>query len=134
LVSQEASIMLETLSALLSWTLMDIVGAIVLLAILVYGVIWSGRRRKLGAARNAVRDDRTDALYGRDETASRVSRKDTSHAQALDARNTGSRETEDDMARASLGPRGEPGKPDSARMTPQRAKKTPKHLEPGHTS
>jgi hypothetical protein len=36
------------------------------------------------------------------------------------------RPTEDDIARAKLGPRGVPGEKDTARMTPQRAKKTPK--------
>ncbi|HEY0439317.1 MAG TPA: hypothetical protein VGD36_04525 [Xanthobacteraceae bacterium] len=35
------------------------------------------------------------------------------------------RPSEDDKARARLGPRGVPGQPDTARMTPQRAKKTP---------
>jgi hypothetical protein len=42
--------------------------------------------------------------------------------------------SEDDMQRAELGPRGEPGKPDPARMTPQRRKKTPTDFEPGHTA
>ncbi len=36
------------------------------------------------------------------------------------------RPTEDDMARERLGPRGIPGSPDPAKMTPQREKKTPK--------
>ena len=36
------------------------------------------------------------------------------------------RETEDDIARRELGPRGEPGAPDPAKMTPQREKKLPK--------
>jgi len=36
------------------------------------------------------------------------------------------RETEDQMARRVLGPRGEPGEPDPAKMTPQREKKLPK--------
>jgi hypothetical protein len=36
------------------------------------------------------------------------------------------RETEDQMARRELGPRGEPGEPDPAKMTPQREKKLPK--------
>jgi hypothetical protein len=36
------------------------------------------------------------------------------------------RETEDQIARRKLGPRGVPGEPDSARMTPQREKKLPK--------
>ena len=42
--------------------------------------------------------------------------------------------SEDDMQRAELGPRGEPGKADPTRMTPQRKKKTPSHIDPGHTS
>jgi hypothetical protein len=40
----------------------------------------------------------------------------------------------DDIARALLGPRGVPGKPDSAKMTPQQEKNMPKYLDPGHTS
>ena len=44
------------------------------------------------------------------------------------------RETEDQMAQRKLGPRGVPGEPDSARMTPQREKKTPKDVDPGHTA
>jgi len=36
------------------------------------------------------------------------------------------RPTEDDLARAKLGPRGVPGEKDTAQMTPQREKKTPK--------
>jgi len=42
--------------------------------------------------------------------------------------------TEDDMARAELGPRGVPGKPDTAKMTPQQEKNMSKYLDPGHTS
>lgn len=40
--------------------------------------------------------------------------------------------TEDDMARAQLGPRGVPGAPDPARMTAQQAKNYPKYVDPGH--
>jgi len=36
------------------------------------------------------------------------------------------RETEDQMARRKLGPRGEPGAPDPAKMTPQGEKELPK--------
>ncbi len=36
------------------------------------------------------------------------------------------RETEDQMARRELVPRGVPGAPDPAKMTPQREKKLPK--------
>lgn len=42
--------------------------------------------------------------------------------------------SEDDRQRIELGPRGEPGEANHARMTPQRRKKTPSHIDPGHTS
>jgi hypothetical protein len=35
------------------------------------------------------------------------------------------RPTEDDLARAKLGPRGVPGQPDTAKMTPQQKKNMP---------
>jgi hypothetical protein len=45
------------------------------------------------------------------------------------------RETEDQIARRKLGPRGVPGAPDPATMTPQREKKLPKSGEfDGHTA
>ena len=44
------------------------------------------------------------------------------------------RATEDDIQRAKLGPRGVPGEPDPAKMTPQNAKNTPKVIDPGQTS
>jgi hypothetical protein len=45
------------------------------------------------------------------------------------------RPTEDDIARQKLGPRGIPGQPDQAKMTPQREKKTPKVGKfDGHTA
>lgn len=42
--------------------------------------------------------------------------------------------SEDDIARALLGPRGVPGKPDTAKMVPQQAKNIPLYIDPGHTS
>lgn len=42
--------------------------------------------------------------------------------------------SEDDIQRKQLGPRGVPGAPDPAKMTPQREEKTPKHVDPGHTA
>jgi hypothetical protein len=41
--------------------------------------------------------------------------------------------SEDDMVQADLGPRGVPGEPFPGKMTPQREKKTPKNVTPGHT-
>lgn len=44
--------------------------------------------------------------------------------------------SEDDIQREKLGPRGVPGEPDPARMTPQRKKKMPtdKGSAPGYTA
>ena len=45
------------------------------------------------------------------------------------------RETEDQMARRKLGPRGIPNAPDSAKMTPQQEKELPREGEfDGHTA
>ncbi|WP_407114141.1 hypothetical protein [Bradyrhizobium sp. LMG 9283] len=41
-----------------------------------------------------------------------------------------SERSEDDIQREELGPRGVPESP--AKMTPQREKKTPKDVDPGH--
>ena len=47
----------------------------------------------------------------------------------------GDRQTEDDIARKNLGPRGVPGAPDTAKMTPQEDKNIPKTGEfDGHTA
>jgi len=42
--------------------------------------------------------------------------------------------SEEDIQREQLGQRGVPGKPDPAKMTPQREKKQPKDVDPGHTA
>ena len=45
------------------------------------------------------------------------------------------RPTEDDLARRRLGPRGVPGAPDTAKMTPQQEKNIPKTGDfDGHTA
>ena len=45
------------------------------------------------------------------------------------------RQTEDDIARKKLGPRGVPGAPDTAKITPQEEKNIPKSGEfDGHTA
>ncbi|MCK1356229.1 hypothetical protein IVB56_35475 [Bradyrhizobium sp. CW7] len=40
--------------------------------------------------------------------------------------------SEDDIQREEFGPRGVPGQESPAKMTPQREKKTPKDVDPGH--
>jgi len=42
--------------------------------------------------------------------------------------------SEEDIQREQFGPRGVPGAPDPAKMTPQREKKTPKNVDPGHVA
>lgn len=42
--------------------------------------------------------------------------------------------TEDEMQRERLGPRGVPGEPDPARMTPQQKKNMPIDPDDGHTA
>jgi hypothetical protein len=44
------------------------------------------------------------------------------------------RKSEDDLQRELFGPRGVPGQPNTARMVPQRRKKTPTDFDPGHTA
>ena len=46
----------------------------------------------------------------------------------------GDRATEDDIARARLGPRGQEGKPDTATMTEESAAVKPAAGRPGHTA
>ncbi|MBR0908250.1 hypothetical protein [Bradyrhizobium liaoningense] len=42
--------------------------------------------------------------------------------------------SEEDIQREELGPRGVPGRESPTKMTPQREKKTPKDVDPGHTA
>jgi hypothetical protein len=44
------------------------------------------------------------------------------------------RASEEDIQRAQFGPRGVPGNDDPAKMVPQRKKKTPSDVDPGHTA
>jgi hypothetical protein len=44
------------------------------------------------------------------------------------------RPTEDDIARARLGPRGQEDKPDTATMTEDSKLQTPSRSDPGHTA
>jgi len=102
--------------------ILAIIGLLLLVGFCVYLL---KSRRKSAVASNAALLLETEAGYR--ET-------DISHAEALSAKNASERPTEDDMQAAVLGPRGIPGEPSPAIMTPQRAKKTPRRLEPGHTA
>jgi len=56
--------MLETFTSMSALALMEILGPILLLVALAYGVIRAGRKRKLTASENAQRDAATRRLYG----------------------------------------------------------------------
>jgi hypothetical protein len=54
-------------------------------------------------------------------------------ARIRQARDDG-RLSEDDIARARLGPRGQEGTPDTAKMTDDSRLQTPEPIDPGHVS
>lgn len=99
--------------------------ALVLIALVVSSAL-AARRRHALRAQEAMRQLDAAALNRQPD--------DLAHQDALNAKYSAERQTEDDIQAAILGPRGVPGEPSPSRMTPQRAKKTPLHLEPGHTA
>ena len=121
---------------------LKIVGPLLLLAALIYGTLqWRRRRRKVdqmgeSETRRLYRDEqaRTDTIgVPREEVGTRV-RPSASPSVNLVPKDETGRLTEDEMQRATLGPRGVPGQPDPVSMTPQRRKKTPDTVDPGHTA
>lgn len=120
--------MLETLTdfALLA---LEIVAPLLLLAVLIYGTVQWRRRHAADDAGEA----RTRELYTGPQA--RTDRLATLREEVgFVPKDESGLLTEDDMQRARLGPRGVPGEPDPARMTPQRRKKTPGKVDPGHTA
>jgi hypothetical protein len=64
-----------------------------------------------------------------------MAKEQTMSADPTPGRDEEERQTEDDIAREKLGPRGIPGQPSPTTMTPQREKKTPKSGKfDGHTA
>jgi hypothetical protein len=113
----------ETVQSTAALTALGIIALVLLAGIVLYLLMSASRRRK--APPQLLPDHSAETRRANDGLT---------HADALSARHAAERPTEDDMQAATLGPRGEPGKTSPATMTPQRAKKTPRHLEPGHTS
>jgi hypothetical protein len=120
----------------MSFEIVFFAGAFVLLAALIYGIL-SNRYRDRAAVRAA--EDITRARYRHDDPYEKNPHAD--HAPRSDVPRK-VREpvgiepdfSEEDIQRAQLGPRGVPGAADPARMTPQRKKKTPTHIDQGHVS
>lgn len=105
--------------------------AVVLLVIVIYGVL-SHHRRDRAAIRAAEeitrRRDRENERVGQDLRQTAVP------PRPVEPNGVEPDFSEDDIQRAQFGPRGVPGAPDPARMTPQRAKKTPTYIDQGHVS
>jgi hypothetical protein len=111
------------------------IGAVVLLAAIIYAVAASRHRNRTV---DPIRDEARRAQYRDDQgKAERAAQRATPSAANSNRPVSDAVErplTEDDLQRAQFGPRGVKGAPDPARMTPQRAKKTPKHVDKGHVS
>jgi len=108
-------------------------GACALIVGLVYGTL-SYRRRDRAAVRAA--EEATRRLY-RENAADVRSPLEPQPEPPHRLREPNGVEptfSEDDIQRDLFGPRGVKGAPDPARMTPQRAKKTPSYIDQGHVS
>lgn len=112
------------------------VGAFVLLVALVYGVLnYHYRRRGTDRVGDQVVRQRyreNESVAGAESRADAVPR--TSAGRLTEPNGREPDFSEDDIQRAMFGPRGVKGAPDPAKMTPQRAKKTPTTIDQGHVS
>jgi hypothetical protein len=108
-------------------------GAFLLLVAMIYGTLsWHYRDRAAVRAAEEV----TRARYREDDPHDLHAPAEAMPAADVPREPVGIEPefSEDDIQRAQLGPRGVPGAPDPAVMTPQRKKKTPDHIDPGHVS
>lgn len=105
------------------------IGAFVLLVALIYATLSYRYRNR---ANDALAEEVTRRRYLGQENATMIQ-----PGVAPRAREPNGVEpplSEEDIQRAAFGPRGVKGAPDPAVMTPQRAKKTPSNIDPGHVS
>ncbi len=140
--------MRETLQAMLTRGLLEIVGLILVAAALIYVVLrWSRRSGARPAAMVAARagsqnpQATEEKSYGRAPTRSAAS-EDTKEVVGISPTALGrlrsgreeDRPSEDDVVRQHLGPRGVPGEPAPANTLPENETQMPKPLDPGHTA
>jgi|SRR5689334_9942256 hypothetical protein len=114
-------------------------GAFLLLIALIYGMRSYHHRDRAAvrAAEEATRRRyREDSRGGEDRLASDVAPPTQPEAPRKVREPNGIEPafSEDDIQRDLFGPRGVPGAPDPAKMTPQRQKKTPGYIDQGHVS
>jgi hypothetical protein len=129
--------MLETIATMPVRTMIAIVGAILLAAVLLYAMVqWSRRRAaRLDAGREAVA--RNPARPGAKEQhglAPAESMPNPTIAGKLRSGRQGDRPSEDDIVRQHLGLRGVPGEPPRANALTESETQIPKALDPGHTA
>ena len=106
-------------------------GAFLLLVSMIYGTLsWHYRDR--AAVRAA--DEITRRRYREEDTAQGDLFASAAPRKVREPVGIEPAFSEDDIQRAQFGPRGVPGAPDPAVMTPQRKKKTPTHIDQGHVS
>jgi len=110
-------------------------GAFVLLVALIYGTLSYHYRDR---ALNRLTEEVTRQRYAEQDAASAnanslIDRPPAAHRVA-EPNGVEPAFSEDDIQREQFGPRGVKGAPDPARMTPQRAKKTPSYIDQGHVS
>lgn len=105
------------------------VGAFVLLVALIYATLSYRHRNR---ANDALAEEVTRRRYLEQEDAATL--QPSVAPRIREPNGVEPPFSEDDIQRAAFGPRGVKGAPDPAVMTPQRAKKTPSFIDPGHTS
>jgi hypothetical protein len=143
--------MLETLALMPVRTMIEIVGAMLLAAVLLYATVqWSRRRgNRRDAGREAVA--REPGRHGAKEehgvgpaeitaephaadSAPIASMPNPAIAGKLRSARQGDRPTEDDIVRQQMGLRGVPGEPSRANALTESETQIPKALDPGHTA
>jgi hypothetical protein len=143
--------MLETLAMMPLRTMIEIVGAILLAAGLLYATVQWSRRR--GSRHDAVRaavvskPARQEAIEEQGvgpgemsaqrhaaERAPIASMPNPAIAGKLRSGRQGDRPSEDDLLRQHMGVRGVPGKPPQANALTESETQIPKALDPGHTA
>ena len=140
--------MRETLQAMSTRGLLEIVGLILVAAALIYVVLrWSRRSGARPAAMVAARAGSQiphateEITYVRAPSRSAAS-EDTKELVGISPTALGrlrsgreeDRPSEDDVVRQHLGPRGVPGEPAPANTLPENETQMPKPLDPGHTA
>jgi hypothetical protein len=116
-------------------TMIEIVGAVLLAAVLLYAAVqWSRRRgARLDAGREAVARARRGAKEEHG-LAPAESMPNPTIAGKLRSGRQGDRPSEDDILRQHMGLRGVPGEASQANALTESETQIPKALDPGHTA